>query len=127
MRVDTGSGGLRLTGWDLVEFGAETGSSEIVLEMYGGRPARVNADTGRGDVTLRLAPDMNFEALADPGSGDISVRFPDAAPVLRRREVIGYPRGEVKKRISVNAGSGSLLIEPARQAACPNLRETLRR
>ena len=113
-RVDTGSGNVRAVESDMEEFQADTGSGNVVLEAKGARLVRVAADTGSGDVTLRLAPDATFEALADQGSGDMTVRYPDATPILRHKEVVGYRRGDARMRISVDTGSGDLLIEPGR-------------
>jgi putative adhesin len=72
----------------------------------------LKADTGSGDVRLRLGPDASFEVIAEMGSGDIVSRYPDAEPIVRKREVIGYRRGAARTRISVDTGSGNLILEP---------------
>ena len=110
--LDTGSGDIEAVEADVVEFTADTGSGGIELEVRGRRLSRVAADTGSGDVTLRLDPDASFEARADQGSGDLVVRFSDAQPILNRKEVIGYRRGDERIKIKVETGSGDLVIEP---------------
>ena len=112
MDVHTGSGDVRVTEGDLEEFSADTGSGSVRLDNRGNRLKRVKAGTGSGDVVLRLAPDASFEALADQGSGDLLVHYKDAQPILRRKEVIGYRRGDARTRIDVDTGSGDLTIEP---------------
>jgi DUF4097 and DUF4098 domain-containing protein YvlB len=110
--LDTGSGNIEAVEVDVVEFSADTGSGDVELGARGRRLSRVAADTGSGDVTLRLDPDATFEAKADQGSGDLVVRYSDAQPILNRREVIGYRRGDARIRIQVDTGSGDVVIEP---------------
>lgn len=110
--TDTGSGDVRILEADVQEVDADTGSGNVELENRGGRLARVKADTGSGDVTLRLGPEASFEALADQGSGDLTVRYSDAEPIVRRKEIVGYRRGDARIHIAVDTGSGDLLIEP---------------
>lgn len=112
VRVDTGSGDVHLIDADIEELDADTGSGNIRLESRGTRLASVLADTGSGDVALRLGPQAGFQATADQGSGDLVVRYTDATPIVRGREVIGYKRGDGRIRITVDTGSGDLVIEP---------------
>ena len=112
IQADTGSGNIQVSEADLEEFQADTGSGNVVLENHGTRLVRIGADTGSGNVTLRLPPGASFEALADQGSGDIKVRYSDAEPILRRKEVVGYRRGDARIHIDVDTGSGNLIIEP---------------
>jgi hypothetical protein len=112
MDIDTGSGNVHVTGGDLEEFLADTGSGNVQLDNHGTRLTRIKADTGSGDVVLRLAPDASFEAYADQGSGDLTVRYKDAQPIVRRKEVVGYRRGDSRTKIDVDTGSGDLTIEP---------------
>jgi hypothetical protein len=112
VHADTGSGDVHLIDADVEELEADTGSGNVRLEARGARLARVLADTGSGDVSLRLGPQASFEALADQGSGDLVVRFQDATPIVRGREVVGYKRGDGRVRITVDTGSGDLVIEP---------------
>lgn len=110
--LDTGSGELKATGMDVRDVNADTGSGDVSLEATGDRLERVKADSGSGSITLRLGPDASFEARADTGSGEVVSRYADAEPILRGREVVGYRRGAGKTRITVDAGSGSLVLEP---------------
>ncbi len=110
--ASTGSGDVHATDLDVEEFGAGSGSGDVRLEARGGRLTRVKADTGSGDVTLRLGPDASFEARADIGSGDIVSRYADAQPILRKRELVGYRRGDARIHIDVDTGSGDLVLEP---------------
>ena len=110
--AQTGSGSIDAKDLDARDFDADTGSGDVRLEATGGRLARVSADTGSGDVTLKLGADARFEATADQGSGDIDNHFPDAEPIVRRKEVVGYRRGHDGIRIDVNTGSGDLTLEP---------------
>lgn len=112
LKADTGSGNIRVTKADLQEIDADTGSGDVDVEVLGGRLQRVKADTGSGDVRLRLAPDASFELRADMGSGDLESRFPDAQPIVNRREVVGYRRGDGRIRIEVDTGSGDVTVEP---------------
>jgi len=114
IELDTGSGDVRIVDTEADEIEADTGSGSLEVEADGKRLTRLKADTGSGDVRLRLGPDASFEALADMGSGDIISRYPDAQPILRKREVIGYRRGSAQAHISVDTGSGDLILEPGR-------------
>jgi len=83
------------------------------LGAVGNRLVRGRADTGSGDVRLRLPADASFVAEADQGSGDLVCRFDDARPIVVRRTVTGYQRGDGRIVIDVDTGSGDLVIEPA--------------
>jgi hypothetical protein len=110
--VDTGSGDVQLEDVDADTVKADTGSASVEIESPSRRLRRIVADTGSGDVRLRLGPDASFEARVDTGSGDIVSRYDDAEPILRRREVVGYRRGDGRIRIDVDTGSGDLIVEP---------------
>jgi hypothetical protein len=110
--VDTGSGDVRVVGAEASEVSIDTGSGSVEVEAAGSKLVRVKADTGSGDVRLRLGPDAAFEALADMGSGDLISRYSDAQPILKRREVVGYRRGDARTRIEVDTGSGDVVLEP---------------
>lgn len=112
--ADSGSGDVNVSGADVEEFFADTGSGDVDLEAPGKRLVRVKADTGSGDVRLRLARDATFEARADIGSGDVVSRFSDAQAIVVDKEVVGYRRGDARIRISVDTGSGDLVLEPVR-------------
>jgi hypothetical protein len=114
LSADTGSGDIRVQDADLEEFDADTGSGNVELAARGAaRLARIHADTGSGDVILRLGPDASFEATASQGSGDIINRYADAQPIVKRKEVIGYRRGDGRIRIEIDTGSGDLTLDPA--------------
>lgn len=110
--IDSGSGSVRLEDTDAEDMNVDTGSGSLDLESPSRRLTRLKADTGSGSVKLRLGPDAGFEAYADLGSGDIVNHYADAQPILKRREVVGYRRGDGKIRIDVDTGSGSLVLEP---------------
>jgi hypothetical protein len=110
--LDTGSGEVRVTGSEAEDLSVDTGSGDVDIETSGTRLARVKADTGSGTIRLRLGADAEFEARADVGSGEIVNRYPDAQPIVRRDEVVGYRRGSGRTRIHVDTGSGDLVIEP---------------
>ena len=110
--MDTGSGSVDVKGADTERFSADTGSGDIAFEASGDRLSAVKADTGSGDVTLRLDPEASFEATADQGSGSIVSRFSGSEPILHKREVVGYRRGDGKMRIRVDTGSGDVVLEP---------------
>ncbi len=112
IEIDSGSGDVRMIASEADEIDADTGSGSVELEAGGQRLARVRADTGSGDVRLRLGAEASFEAIAEMGSGDIISRYPDAQPIVRKREVVGYRRGSAQTRISVDTGSGDLILEP---------------
>ncbi|MBI3450657.1 MAG: DUF4097 family beta strand repeat protein [Acidobacteria bacterium] len=112
--TDSGSGDVQVEDADVSEVVADSGSGNIHLQARGARLARVKADTGSGDVRLELDPDSGFEVRADQGSGDIQSRFRDAEPILKDRTVVGYRRGDGRIRISVETGSGDLVVEPSR-------------
>ena len=97
---------------DTEEFDANTGSGNVQLDAQGARLTRVSADTGSGNVLLRLPADASFEAYADQGSGDLTSRFADAQPILKKKELVGYRRGDGRIKIRVDTGSGDLTIEP---------------
>jgi DUF4097 and DUF4098 domain-containing protein YvlB len=108
--LDTGSGDLTLQDVDARVVEADTGSGSVLASLLGAQ--RITADTGSGDVRLRLPRGMSFELRADTGSGDIETGFSDAEPVLRRREVVGYRRGDGAVKIEVDTGSGDVRVEP---------------
>jgi DUF4097 and DUF4098 domain-containing protein YvlB len=110
--VDTGSGDVRLKNVDADTMIVDTGSGGVDIESPADRLSRVEADTGSGDVRLRLGDGASFEARADTGSGDIISHYSDAEPIIRRREVVGYRRGDGRIRIEVDTGSGDLVLEP---------------
>ncbi len=110
---DTGSGDVAVRSARARRFRGDTGSGDVTLQAASAaRLRRVTADTGSGDVTLDLGPEASFEALADQGSGDIDNRYADARPILKKKELVGYRRGDGKIRIEVDTGSGDLTLEP---------------
>ncbi len=114
--VDTGSGSISVVDTDVAQIDADTGSGDIRVSTRGQRLTRVVADTGSGDVSLRLGPGATFEVIADQGSGNLVNRYADAEPILDGREVVGYRRGDARIRISVDTGSGDVLIEPGSES-----------
>jgi hypothetical protein len=108
--LDTGSGALRLSDVKCREIDADTGSGDVLAERL--EVDSFRADTGSGDVTLRLPPDASFEMHADTGSGEIVSRFKDAEPIMRRRELVGYRRGDGRVKIELDTGSGDVRLEP---------------
>jgi DUF4097 and DUF4098 domain-containing protein YvlB len=120
IEADTGSGDVQAVDVDVAEFSVDTGSGDVLLESAGTRLAKVDVDTGSGDVTLRLGPDASFEARADQGSGEIFNRFADARPILERKELLGYRRGDGRVKITVDTGSGDLVLDPGRPTARAN-------
>jgi len=112
VHADTGSGEVRVEDASTEDVEIDTGSGDVSIQAAGARLRRIKADTGSGDVRLRLGPEAGFEAHADLGSGEIVSRYPDAQPILKRREVIGYRRGDGQIRIDVDTGSGDLVLEP---------------
>ena len=108
LEADTGSGSIQVSEAELEELKADSGSGAVELDDRGSKLTAVKVDTGSGDVRLRLAPDASF----DIGSGDIVNRFQDAEPIVHRREIVGYRRGDGKIRIDVDSGSGDLVLEP---------------
>ncbi len=112
IRADSGSGGIRIEQADTEEFLGDSGSGTIEFESAGGRLRRVKGDTGSGDIRLRLPADAAFELLADQGSGDLTCGFNDAQPIVKRRTVMGYRRGDGRIRIDLDTGSGDVSIVP---------------
>ena len=80
--------------------------------MIASEADEIDADTGSGSVELEAGGARLRRVRADTGSGDIVSRYPDAEPILRKREVVGYRRGSAQTRISVDSGSGDLILEP---------------
>ena len=110
--ADTGSGEIQIENSEIERFTGDTGSGDIYLEVDGSRLVSVSADTGSGDVTLVLGPDASFDARADLASGDIVSRYKDAEAIYHRRELIGFRRGSGRTTISVDTGSGDLVLKP---------------
>ncbi|MFQ5878128.1 MAG: DUF4097 domain-containing protein [Acidobacteriota bacterium] len=115
--ADTGSGDISVEQTDLERLRADTGSGDIDLSTTGERLSEVEADTGSGDVTLRLGPEASFEVIAEQGSGELVSAYPDARPIQRDRQLIGYRRGDARIRIRVETGSGDVRIEPGSASA----------
>lgn len=112
LRADTGSGDVHVENADVEDVTADTGSGSVTVQLTGTRARRVSADTGSGDFTVQLPADAGFELDADLGSGDIVNGFADAQPVVHKRTVIGYRRGDGRVRISADLGSGSVTVSP---------------
>lgn len=109
---NTGSGAVRILGVQVSDIKADTGAGGVKIEAPGSGTSQIKADTGSGGVTVRLPRDASFEAHADLGSGRITTGFSDAQTILDDDEVVGYRRGSGGTRITVDAGSGGLRIEP---------------
>jgi hypothetical protein len=114
VKADTGSGSVEVEVRDSEEISANTGSGDVSVVAAGANLARIKADTGSGDVHLKLPPSLGFEMKADTGSGDVSSTFDDATPIVVRRKVQGYRRGDLKVRIDVDTGSGDVSVGPGR-------------
>jgi DUF4097 and DUF4098 domain-containing protein YvlB len=112
IHADAGSGGIHIDQADTEEFVGDSGSGTIEFEGTGARLRRIRGDTGSGDIGLRLPADASFELLADQGSGDLTCGFKDAQPIVKKRTVIGYRRGDGSIRISLDTGSGDVSIVP---------------
>jgi hypothetical protein len=112
IHADSGSGGIRIEQADTEEFLGDSGSGTIEFEGVGARLRRVKGDTGSGDITLRLPADASFELVADQGSGDLVCGFKDAQPIVKKRTVVGYRRGDGRIRIDLDTGSGDVSIVP---------------
>jgi hypothetical protein len=109
---NTGSGAVRMLGVQVHDIQADTGAGSVEIEAPGLGTGQIKVDTGSGGVTVRLPRDASFEAHADLGIGRITTGFSDAQPILDDDEVVGYRRGSGGTRITVDAGSGGLRIEP---------------
>ena len=114
VNADTGSGSVLLHLKDAEEIKADTGSGDVFVEVTGSNLMRINADTGSGQVDLKVPESVGFEMRADVGSGDVSSSFTDATPIMKRREVKGFRRGDLKVKITVDTGSGDVHIGAAR-------------
>jgi hypothetical protein len=112
IEASTGSGSVELSDIDAESIKGDTGSGSLDIDNRGRRLKSVKFDTGSGDVTLRLEPTSGFRARASLGSGQIKCRFTDARPVMDDDEIVGYDRGDGRIEIKVDAGSGSVLLEP---------------
>ena len=112
VKADTGSGDIQATDILSEDFDADTGSGDVTLIAREGRLTRVKVDTGSGDVKLRLGANASFEAYADQGSGDLVSHYADAQPIVKKKEVVGYRRGDGKIHIDVDTGSGDVVLEP---------------
>lgn len=112
LKADSGSGDVRLSRIVAEEVRADTGSGDVELDANGSTLRGVKADTGSGDVRLRLGADASFEVQAGMGRGDLVSRYDDAEAILRKREVVGYRRGDGRIKISVDTGSGNVVLEP---------------
>jgi DUF4097 and DUF4098 domain-containing protein YvlB len=112
IHADTGSGGIHIEQADTEEFVGDSGSGTIEFEGMGARLRRIKSDTGSGDIGLRLPADASFELLADQGSGDLTCGFKDAQPIVKKRTVVGYRRGDGRIRVDLDTGSGDVTIAP---------------
>jgi hypothetical protein len=110
--IDSGSGNVTLEDADAEELAVDTGSGNLDVRSPARRLGRIKAETGSGNVRLRLGRSAGFEAHAQLGSGDIENGYADATPILQRREVVGYRRGDGRIRIDVDTGSGDLTLQP---------------
>ena len=113
IHADTGSGSIRIERADTGEFVGDSGSGTIEFEAVGVRLARIKGDTGSGDIKLRLPATSSFELVADQGSGDLTCGFADAQPIVKKRMLVGYRRGDGRVSISLDTGSGDVSISPA--------------
>jgi hypothetical protein len=65
---------------------------------------------GMKDLRDEARPTRGTAALL--GGRDVKSRFSDAEPIMRRREVIGYRRGDGEVKIAIDTGSGDVTVEP---------------
>ncbi len=114
VNADTGSGSVLLNLGDAEEIKADTGSGDVSIEVSGTGLTRIKADTGSGSVNLKVPQNIGFEMLADVGRGEVSSSFADATAIMKRREVKGYRRGDLKVKIVVDTGSGDVHIGASR-------------
>ena len=114
VKADTGSGTVHLELENSEEIKADTGSGDVSVAAGGSKLTRISADTGSGDVRLKLPPSVGFEMMADVGSGDVTSDFDDATPIMQRRKVRGYRRGDLRVKIDVDTGSGDVSVGPGR-------------
>jgi hypothetical protein len=112
IHADSGSGGIRVAQADTEEFLGDSGSGTIEFEGIGARLRRIKGDTGSGDIVLRLPEASSFELVADQGSGDLACAFKDTQPIVKKRTVVGYRRGDGRIRIDLDTGSGDVTIVP---------------
>lgn len=115
VKADTGSGSVSLEVDGTEEVKADTGSGDVRLDLAGANLARVTADTGSGDVSLTLPRSAGFELRTDVGSGEVSSGFSDATPIMDRRRVTGYRRGDLAVKVNVDTGSGDVSVAPGRR------------
>jgi len=63
-------------------------------------------------VRIFAGANASFDLEADQGSGDLVVGYEDAVYKRHGREISGAKRGDAKKRIRVDTGSGDCVIKP---------------
>lgn len=125
--IDTGSGRVRGSGFDVERLNVDTGSGGIDLEDVAAR--RLNLDTGSGRIRVALTRDVD-ELIADTGSGGVTLIVPDDfgaelsldagsggfsfdVPVEIRRHEDGEFEGRIgdgRGRIEIDTGSGGIRI-----------------
>jgi hypothetical protein len=106
--VDSGSGSVDLRAVRADAIIIDSGSGSVGLDLRANvRSLRV--DAGSGSVTITAPPNLDAELVAETGSGGIDIDFPIT---LRKRER-GYLAGRIgegKGRITIDSGSGEVVI-----------------
>jgi DUF4097 and DUF4098 domain-containing protein YvlB len=127
LRMDTGSGSIRVNDIDVREFDADVGSGG--MRLLGVKAPRITLDAGSGSVELELLADVD-DLRIDTGSGGVTVRIPSVLgaeveietgsggidteiPVTMTKFERDHLRGTIgdgRGRIRIEAGSGRVRL-----------------
>ena len=110
--ADTGSGDIEVEEVRFETFSGDTGSGDVTVRGGLAGATDILVDTGSGEVRLLGGEGFEFDLVADTGSGEVEVGYADAELRRSRREIIGARRGSGRTRVTVDTGSGDVVVAP---------------
>lgn len=109
--ADTGSGGVQGSGLSEVKrLRVDTGSGSVRLEGDFSALEDMEIDTGSGGATLRVAGTLNMRLHVSTGSGGVRVELPEMKDVRSARNEFEATIGNGKGRGVIDTGSGGVRI-----------------
>ena len=85
----------------------------VALSASGAQAQRPEEGVSKkADLAEHDVPGTIIEHVSDSDVFELDVPYPDAKPILKEDEVVGYRRGDARIHIDVDTGSGGLVLEP---------------
>ncbi|MCC7054171.1 MAG: DUF4097 family beta strand repeat protein [Gemmatimonadaceae bacterium] len=111
LALETGSGRISALGIEAASMRLETGSGSVEVAPRSSA-GDLDVETGSGSVTLIAPDDFNAELRLSAGSGGVESAVPMAVSRRERGELDGRI-GTGRSRVTIETGSGGVLVRPA--------------